>query len=709
MHRGIRSALVLVMAAGCNNGDDAATGSGDATAGVDSSGSAEAASDPSDGSTGGASTDASSTSATSADDGSSSDGPSDDTGDTGPIDVACADGRITAPFAALPELARVQGIVRGTGVALQFEPVDGARDYRVYALPSADAVSEVDGEVHVENATYRCAGDRAAIDLPYFQNGYLTVDTAIAGDIAGYTRNEDESTLGYVFTIEGDGRVPVYALGSPESGHDGQCFGGRTSKTRALRYTTDEGERASLLDAGWRDDGIAFYTTADADRDVHFADAGGTWVFYASDAEVGARGAGETELAIASAQAEGMVPLRRFWISPCGGIAHDVLSAGESRFQRDFAEGAQPVWALDWPTLEPDQVLVVEALDAGCPFQGHLSARAVPPTGYAQEFVTLDDVRAAAAHGEVFVNGQHDGASVPKPIARSFVCPEITDVDAMDVFEEFSAPMGFAQVDLVTSGGWALYLENDDFAASFFSIEPDVFGLDAVLGELWVTYADWASDTNGRFRLTSKTDATIGDDSFVHATVEVDLFSTSRRYPQLWISSAAVPVQDNMTEGVTLNLQAFGAWPTGLEMQWCDHRYWDVNDQCPIFPTQHADFEEQPWPAQPFVADLTASGVRVRLDLWVSTDRAYAFIDGKPHSCIEAPGLLPAGAVTVTYGDTLYHSGVDEPVVGTDFMDFLREHQLTETRRHVDNYGFSSGVSEPAWDHARLPCAVGLP
>jgi hypothetical protein len=110
-------------------------------------------------------------------------------------------------------------------------------------LPSPDAVSEVDGELHVENATYRCAGDRAAIDLPYFQNGYITVETALAGDIAGYARSEDESTLGYVFTTEGDGRVPVHALGSPESGHDGQCFGGRTSKTRAMRYTTDEGER----------------------------------------------------------------------------------------------------------------------------------------------------------------------------------------------------------------------------------------------------------------------------------------------------------------------------------------------------------------------------------------------------------------------------------------------------------------------------------
>lgn len=698
--------VTLIAAVGCG-GDDSANASASATGGSDpiTDTSASVATDPSLDSSDGGTTGAGSTA-----DGSTGGADTDDTGDTGPVDVVCDDGRVLrSPLPALPELARVEGLVRGEGVALQFEPVDGARDYRVYALPTADAVSVADGELHIQAATYRCAGDRAAIDLPYYQNGYLTADTQLAGDISGYTRSEDESTLGWVFTTEGPDRIPVYRLGSPESGHDGQCYGGRTATTRAARYATDESEREQLLDDGWRDDGVVFWTAADADRPVYFSDVGDAWLLFASDAEVAARGADEVELAVLGAATDDAVPLRRFWSGPCGGIAHDVLSAGESRFRRDFEEGAQPVWALDWPTLAPDQVLVVEALDSGCPFQGHLSARSVPPTGWAQAFVTVDEVRAAAEHGEVFINAQHDAANNPQPIARSYVCPEIAAVEPMDVFEEFSAPMGFAEVDLATNGGWNLYLENDDFAASFFSMEPDVYGLDSVLGELWVTYADWASDTNGRFRLTAKTNATISADSFVHATVEVDLFSTSRRYPQLWISSAAAPVQDNMIDGVTLNLQAFGAWPTGLEMQWCDHRNWDVNDQCPIFPTQHEDFSDAPWPAQPFVSDLTASGVRVRLDLWASTDRAYAFIDGKPHSCIEAAGLLPEGDATVTYGDTLYHSGVDEPVVGTDYMDFLREYQLTETRRHVDNYGFSSGLAEPAWDHTRLPCAMGLP
>ncbi len=639
-----------------------------------------------------------------------------DTGDTGddgpmPVDVVCDDlEAVDIPLAPLPEFAAVEGIVRGDGVALSFLPVDGARDYRVYELPTADAIVD-GGGLHVQDATYRCAGDRPAIDLPYVQNGNLTVDVTLDGDVDGYGRTEAESTLGYVFRVDGPDRVPVYRLGSPEAGHDGQCFAGRTDTTRAARYTTDATQREAWLDAGWRDDGIVFYAPAVGDRGVHFRGDqgfGDTWRLYASDAELAARGEGQIEFEVLDAAVEDAVALRRFSISPCGGISHDVLSAGEAQFAKDFLSGEQPVWRLDWPSLSPDTILVVEALDAGCPFQGHLSPRSRPAIGNAQPFVTIDEVRAGAEYGELFINGQHDPASDPQPIARSFVCPQPAEPETWDVYEDFSSPLQLTEAGLQTNGGWQLNLENDDFVASFYSLEPDAYGVDSVLGELWVAYADWASDTNGKFRLTAKTNGSVAPDSFVHATVEVDLYSTGRRYPQLWVSSAPAPVQDNMTEGVTVNLQTLGGWPTSLQIQHCDHRFWDVNDQCPTFPTEHEDFSEAPWPAQPFVGKDYGSGVKNRLDLWVSTDRAYVFLDGVPHSCVDYPGLLPAGDVTVTYGDTLYHSGVDESVVDSPYMDFIRDYQLTETRRHVDNYAFSSGQPEPAWDHARLPCATTL-
>lgn len=635
-------------------------------------------------------------------DGSTGDDPTETTGGE---DVSCGDlGGIESPLAPLPEFAWVHGQVRGTGVSLSFEPVDGARDYRVYTLPSANAVVDDGQGQHIDGAIYRCAGDRMAPPLPYTQNGFLTVDARSTGDISGYVRSEEEITLGWVFATEAPDRVPVYQLGSPESGHDGFCYAGHYAVTRVPFFTADPAQREAWLAEGYRDDGIAFWVSEAGTRPVR---RGSGHLFYASDAEVAARGEGEVLFDVLDAEQDGAVPLMRFTIFPCGGAMHDVLAAGEARFQRAFEQGNQPVWELEWPDLEPGEVLVVEALDAGCPFQGHLSARSVPATGFAQDFVTPEEAAAQSPYGELFVNGQHDPASDPQPIARSFVCPEPVANESMDVFLDFDEPFELEQTDLSDSGFWDLHLANDDFFASFYRIEPDVWGLGSVMGELWVTYADWGADVNGRFRLTSTQHASIGE-GFVHATVEVDLWSTGRRYPQLWISSAEAPVQDNMISATTLNLQMFGGWPSRVEIQQCIDRFWDVNDQCPQFPLDRGEFDDGPWPPRPPVGELSAPGMRMRMDLYASADRAYAFVGGIPWGCVDYPNLLPAGDVTVTYGDVLYHSGVDESVVFSDYMPFIHDYQLTESRRHVDNFGFSSGVDAPEWNHDILPCVTAL-
>jgi hypothetical protein len=66
---------------------------------------------------------------------------------------------------------------------------------------------------------------------------------------------------------------------------------------------------------------------------------------------------------------------------------------------------------------------------------------------------------------------------------------------------------------------------------------------------------------------------------------------------------------------------------------------------------------------------------------------------------------MPAGPVTVTFGDVLYHSGID--VTDPPFV-FHRAHQYTETRRHFDEIGFKSGVPAPLWDEAKLPCTATM-
>jgi hypothetical protein len=88
-----------------------------------------------------------------------------------------------------------------------------------------------------------------------------------------------------------------------------------------------------------------------------------------------------------------------------------------------------------------------------------------------------------------------------------------------------------------------------------------------------------------------------------------------------------------------------------------------------------------------------------RLDAFVSTKRAYVFSDGLPYGCLDLPSAgVPSGAVTVTFGDVIYHSGVDA------VFTFHKEHQQIVGKRHFDNLGFKSGAPAPTWDEARFPC-----
>ncbi len=94
---------------------------------------------------------------------------------------------------------------------------------------------------------------------------------------------------------------------------------------------------------------------------------------------------------------------------------------------------------------------------------------------------------------------------------------------------------------------------------------------------------------------------------------------------------------------------------------------------------------------------------RAKFDVYASTDRVYLFLDDEPYACALMPAdALPKGPVTVTYGDVLYHSGVDH------VFTFHTNHLQIDTRRHFDNLGFSSGVSAPGWDESRLPCVAPI-
>jgi hypothetical protein len=388
---------------------------------------------------------------------------------------------------------------------------------------------------------------------------------------------------------------------------------------------------------------------------------------------------------------------------------------GQSLFSRATRQGDQPIYEVQWSGIAAKTILVVEALQSGCPFQGHLTAGHKDAAGNAQSFLTLDDVRQSSASGEVFVNGQHDVAARPRAIARSFLEVSPAPRPPADFSATFhGTPDPFT---VQTFGnGVHVYLTSGTFDAQFYNLEASpvpeqiaAYSIGQMLGELWVSFADAASDTNAKFRMTAKQKATFARDSYLHASMMVDFVATKRRYPQILVSDVPVPVQENLPSGTTLILQAFDHWPSRLEVQICDHRTWDVNDQCPRYDLERTEGARK-WLGHQPLAERSGIGRLGRIDLWASASKAFVFLEGKPYGCVNLTAAPAAGPVTVTFGDVLYHSGIDEYVTnpasknGSE-MSFHFRHQLTETRRQFDNLEFSSGQLAPEWDFVRFPCA----
>ena len=656
----------------------------------------------------------------------------------------------------LPKLEQVAAGVEGDWVSVNFRPVAGAKDYRIFPLPAAgDVTVDGTGFVTVHNATYRCAGDRLAVRSALDETTGLQangVDNGWTSTFVNFTvqdvsRTQADATLGYVYLDPAADREAVYALGGAPLADDNACLGEIWGASREKVYTASEGERASLLAAGWRDDGIAFYAPIAGDMQVQTVSSSdptyGYRLYYASgsaEAKASVRTAlGPTSAftALSAPSSAGDArPLMRVYYNGACSRGHDELVVGQGEFDRVSTQGNQPVFEVQWAGLSQDTVLVVEALDSGCPFQGFLSpahvdiASGSDPTQYSnpQHFVTLADLRAASATGEVFVNGEHDPGSKPRAVARSFVEVKPSSLPAMEWSDTFPAgdpgPV-FTRTQppsWVTDDPWTAHLTSSQYDAQYYNIEfegnTQAYGLGVVDGELWSAMADWGSQTTGKFRLTPKQRATLSQSSYLHATMTADLWSTGRRYAQLLVSDRPSPVQDYISPyypehatGTTLLLQTRGPWPFELELQLCTgaHAFWDVNNQCPRFHFD-ASFGDATWPAHPWAGEISGAPYELkRLDLYVSTARAYVFLEGQPYACANLPTAPAAGPVTVTFGDTLYHSMIDEPVVQPPYgYTFLLDHQLRQTSRHYDNLGFDSGVAAPSWDAARFPCTSVL-
>lgn len=628
----------------------------------------------------------------------------------------------------LPHLENVVGLMGPDSVTISFLPVDDARDYRVYVLP-ADSDVELDGgEVHVRNAVYRCSGDREApgVDVDGAPAGSnFGARTLVDGqDVDGHQRSLSDALLGYVYYAAAAGRLPVYALGDPHAKADNWAFISRFDASRTKLYTASEQERSRLLAAGWRDDGIAFYVPERGEQttDIYtsLGPDGHTRYYFGDVAEKAKRKEPALAFSVLKAKTEGAAPLYRVFYTKYQAFGHDELVYSKTRFDRARFQGAdQPLTQLHWAGITGPTTLVVEALDSGCPYPGRLAAAPIAQarvdgsatvTGYVDyaEAITPREAQATAPHGELYLNGQHDPTNAPRAVARAFLRVEPQKPEPFDWFQGFtsgSQPQGLTETDCGTPSGncfqqWRQV--SSEYDINWHTIVTGQRALGYEFGELWVRYADWAADTNGKFRITPSQKAQVNADSYLHATMEVTAITTGRRYPQLLISDRDAPIQDFLPEGNTIVLETFRNWPNYLELQVCDHRPWDVNNQCPFYQfyeSKDANGEVMGLAPIAEVGERTAADLPTRFDLFLSSKRAYIILDRKPYGCVDLPTAgIPTGDVTVTFGDVLYHSDADSP------LGFHKNHLQYDTERHFDNLGFSSGVAAPDWDMQRLPC-----
>ena len=507
---------------------------------------------------------------------------------------------VSAPSVGLPSLPTLTNVCvvqREDSVGIEFDPVDGAVDYRVYPLPApGDVTVNPDGTVTIPNAIYRCAGRRQTWDLRNDQNADAGLNTAngsydwtatigaapMLGSVYVQPRRTRAGVRRRWIPIAIRERLERKPLQGLHDGCDPASDPGRAGWAR-------RGDRVlRACERGHDDAGLVYFFT-------NIDDQGSHQIFYFGASDAAAHMSDATPPAMAfpvlAASTTDSQPLYAMLYSVQN--AHTVLSVGRERFNRAANQGDGPLWHLEWSGLTQPTTLVVEALASGCPFQGFLAAQhlggnasggapeqiAAPPH---QTFYTLADLQTASATGEVFVNGQFDTTMFPQATARSFiqVSPQPHDPTAWDWYQGFSDNSAF---DPVNIAAWADCHPNDPTCGRWQTSVFDFtgFSLDApngvsaltygsFLGEMWVAFDDTGQGTPGRLRFTATQSAFVVQDpqAFVHVTWSVNVEGDDSRYPQMILSDQPAPVQTGFAnpDQNTLSIQPYHGPSMRLEV-----------------------------------------------------------------------------------------------------------------------------------------------
>jgi hypothetical protein len=658
---------------------------------------------------------------------------------------ACLDCQAGALCAeSLPAFDGIRVETRGDTAIIEFAPVPDAVDYRIYPLPAADAVGrDAQGRQTIRDAIYRCAGKRTVADRAE-EYGSLFSESLITRD-NGYERSADEALLGYVFAHAAPGRLPVYRLADP-NGHGGyfnaEWIAPLYHEAFSAEYVIEPERRAELLRKGFRDDGIAFYVPERGDLTLYRVEyepgphQGARVSFFFTDgAEYDARTGDDQALVLelgsrfsifAEPQVDA-VPLRR--VTYRSGSSFDVLAAGEAMYQRVLHQ-AGPVTSLTWSGLSEPTVLVIEALDAGCPFPNAYvgAAHAEAPSDAAGARGYPTDTLAALRRpetGEVYLNAQHDPESRPSPIARSFVSVTPRPLAPMAFASSFSDPDELADMRLHEDTLATVY-RNARWSIEATGCEKAQLSFGSVLGQLFLGMPEC------RLSLVPRgVGSHLAAKRFLHVRMATDLPSTARRYPQLLITTARSPEVGEVATAADLVIHnRLGPLATSelpgaessilvqphfsyheAQIQFCGQRGWGTTVPCPranLYGRNAGDvpqWEDEAWLPVPVLSDRVGFDRPVQLDVYASTERVYLFVDGRPTGCAVLPaGQMPEGEVTVAFRAIIDEPWKDELIREEPGRTYERDFSHLHSDRRMDDFGIALDVPAPSWDESVLPC-----
>jgi hypothetical protein len=216
--------------------------------------------------------------------------------------------------------------------------------------------------------------------------------------------------------------------------------------------------------------------------------------------------------------------------------------------------------------------------------------------------------------------------------------------------------------------------------------------------------------------------------------MSVDIASTGRRYPQIFITNAPGDLAQ-YTNGAHTNTITFrlGPWPFEMEppgphqtilvqvfgprpelqIEFCDERGWGVSQQCPRANLYgfHAGVEMMDWTAPwlpvPVMGEYAGMDRPVKFDVYASTERVYVYVEDRPAGCAVLPaGRMPSGDVAVVFGSAGYHIDIDESVERENAQhQYWHRYSPGHVERRFDDLGVDSEVPLPApWDESALPC-----